>query len=175
MAKFDVKEGALWGLMLLAAGGLLYVGFLQGEVKLGGEAPPLALRGEDGAVVDIQGDRGKVVVLNFYATWCPPCRAEIPDFARVWSAEEAKGDVRLYGVVFESGTPEESVAKSRQMGVNYPILQGNGPVAERYVLRSYPTTVIIDPHGHLVDRVEGTLSEGELRERIAAARAGHDH
>lgn len=147
--------------------------FQQERMELGGEAPPLALRDETGAVVDIADARGDVVVLNFYATWCPPCRKEIPDFSRVWDARADGEGLRLYGVVFESGTDAEAVAASRKLGITYPILLGSGPVAERYHLRSYPTTVIIDPHGHVVDRVEGAITEAALRERIASARQAH--
>ncbi len=67
------------------------------SAQVGKQAPEFSLKNKDGKEVSLASLKGKVVVLNFWATWCPPCRAEIPDFKRVYSAYKDKG-VEIIGV-----------------------------------------------------------------------------
>lgn len=125
-----------------------------------------------GAVIDMSQKRGRVVVLNVYATWCPPCRAEIPDFS-TFHADMAKAGapVDVYGVVYESGPPEEALAVSRKLGVTYPVLQGNPTLVERFGLHIYPTTLVINPSGVVTGHAEGQVDYNWLSERVSEASA----
>lgn len=108
--------------------------------------------------------RGKIVVLNFWATWCAPCLREIPEFKR-WQAEFASQDLQFVGIAVDDAL---SVAKYLQDNpVNYPILlaEQTGPVFARQlgnVIDAVPFTVIIDQQGRVVHRQPAELSRAQF-------------
>jgi thiol-disulfide isomerase/thioredoxin len=167
MTRISPRELMLW-IGVLGMAGLFAWGSTQGhhhDDQLNQPAPALALRADDGQVVDLESLRGQTVVLNFYANWCPPCRQEIPELAAF--AQEAQGrPIQVYGVLFESGPPQEAIPATRKLGVTWPVLLGNQGVADRYALHSYPTTVIINPDGVLTTRHEGVVTKDLLWDRV---------
>jgi peroxiredoxin len=118
-----------------------------------GSAPLFTLTGIDGASHSLADLRGKVVVLDFWATWCPPCKQEIPDFISLQTQYGPRG-VQIVGIGLDE--PEKLAAFARQTGMNYPVLLGTQDVAMRYGgIEGIPTTFVIDKNGKIVNRFEG--------------------
>jgi cytochrome c biogenesis protein CcmG/thiol:disulfide interchange protein DsbE len=121
--------------------------------ELAGPAPPFTLADLNGKPVSLSDFRGKVVVLDFWATWCPPCRAEIPDFIDLQKEYGSQG-VQIVGIALDE--PEKVLAFARQNGMNYPVLLGSDEVSMKYGgIEGIPTTFIIDRDGKIVNRFEG--------------------
>ena len=101
--------------------------------------------------------RGKVVLLNFFATWCPPCRKEIPELIKIYQQNKKKGLVIL-GISLDAEEPS-FVLKNfvRVMKIPYPILIGTEEVAEDYRISGVPITLIINKEGKIVKRFEGLV------------------
>jgi cytochrome c biogenesis protein CcmG/thiol:disulfide interchange protein DsbE len=115
--------------------------------------------------------RGTPVVLNFWASWCDPCRAEAPVLQRAWSRERARG-VLFLGLNMQDIT-DDAHAFTRAARVTYPSLRdrSNG-VAHRWGVTGLPETFFLSAQGRVVGHVIGAVSPGQLAAGIAAARAG---
>lgn len=166
-----------WGLLALAALGV--VGFalfrsseggvsVEGDVSLGAEAPQVEMAGfEDDGTVTLAQFEGKPLVMNFWASWCPPCIAEMPDFEKVF--QDVKDDVQFLGVN-QSDNHSAAADLVARTGVTYPLASDpNGEVFAAFGGAGMPTTVFIDADGRVVDVVTGQLTEDQLREKIAAS------
>ena len=120
---------------------------------LAGAAPAFTLTNLDGKSVSLSDFRGKVVVLDFWATWCPPCRREIPDFIDLQKEYGSQG-VQVVGIALDE--PDKVQAFARQNGMNYPVLLGSDEISMRYGgIEGIPTTFVIDKSGKIVNRFEG--------------------
>ncbi len=114
--------------------------------------------------------QGQVLVLNFWATWCTPCREEMPGFVRLQARWQDKG-VRFVGIA--SDEPAKVAAFGRELAINYPLWVGEGEVMElsRRLgnrLGVLPHTAIVDRHGRVVDTRIGIYSEPALESRLKA-------
>jgi thiol-disulfide isomerase/thioredoxin len=110
--------------------------------------------------------RGKAVLLNFWATWCAPCKIEMPWFVDLQTQYAAQG-LQVIGVAMDdSGEP--AIAKfAKEMGVNYPVLIGKEAVGDAYGgVEFLPTTFFIDRQGKIVDRVFGLVGHNEIEEDV---------
>jgi cytochrome c biogenesis protein CcmG/thiol:disulfide interchange protein DsbE len=128
-----------------------------------GPAPPLALPGLDGNRIDLAALRGKVVAVNFWASWCGPCVMEIPELAEVWT-EHRDRCFELLGVAEESAR-EDVVRMARS--IPYPVLvderaEALGP----WGVQGYPRTVLVDAEGNVRQVFQGALSKRRLEEAI---------
>jgi len=108
--------------------------------------------------VSLSDFRGKVVLLNFFATWCPPCRQEIPELAKIYQQNKKRGLVILGISLDTDGVPFILNSFVKRMKIPYPILIGTGEVAEDYQVFGIPTTFLIDKEGKIVKRFEGVVS-----------------
>jgi peroxiredoxin len=130
--------------------------------------PDFTLRDLDGKAHKLSDYRGKVVVLNFWATWCPPCRAEMPSMERTYAALNKK-PFTIIGV--EVGEEWETVQTFvAQTGVSYPILlDTDSSVSHKWSVVGLPTSYIIDPQGRVVDVIVGgrDWSTPAMRDRLA--------
>ncbi len=107
-----------------------------------------------------------IVVLNFFGTWCPPCRMEIPDFVKVSKEYESKG-VQFIGILCERQYIDEKIKKFiKTYKIKYPVLMATHEVLKDYQIRAYPTTFIIDKKGYIIKKHLGLLLEKDLKEII---------
>jgi cytochrome c biogenesis protein CcmG/thiol:disulfide interchange protein DsbE len=127
--------------------------------KIGGPAPNFSLRRIDGAgKLDLASLRGKAVVLNFWASWCVPCKGEAAMLEQAWKQYRSQGVVFL-GVDYHDVTSDARTFLTRH-DITYPTVQdGSGAVGDRYGLTGVPETYFIDRRGRLVgSHVIGTIT-----------------
>lgn len=160
-----VRTNALtWGGSILAAVAVFFAMQLlrpQPAVHTAADqsAPDFALVSTDGTVVHLADLRGKPVVINFWATWCAPCRVELPGFA---AFARAHPDVTVLGVAVQSGDRAKLARAKEDLGLGYPILLADDAVVRAYAVDVFPTTVILDEDLHLVRAQAGIVFGWEL-------------
>lgn len=124
----------------------------------------------DGTALDFAQQRGRWLVLNFWATWCAPCVEEIPEL-EAFHRDPRHADVVLVGVNFEPAAPEAVRAFLQRFDVSYPIaLAGIKPVPGLPRVKGLPTTLILDPRGELVRTYVGPLTAAGLEFLLAELR-----
>jgi thiol-disulfide isomerase/thioredoxin len=129
------------------------------------KAPAVALKDLRGRTVRLSDYRGKVVLLNFWATWCPPCRAEMPDLVKM--QREYKGGLQVIGVTYPPQTVGEVRRFTRGLKINYTVALGTKETKALFDQgETLPLTVIIDREGNVVDRIEGILLPEEFEQKI---------
>jgi len=118
------------------------------------KAPDFALVNTDGKQIKLSDYRGKVVILDFWATWCPPCREEIPDFVEL--QKEYAFDLQILGVSLDTDTKADVKPFIKKYKMNYPVLFGTMEVVRDYGdIQSIPTTFVIDQEGNIVNSFIG--------------------
>lgn len=137
----------------------------------GKPAPDFELKDLDGNTVHLSDLRGKAVVLNFWATWCPPCRTEIPWFIELQEKYRSQG-LQIVGVSMDESGKNAVVPFAREVGINYKLLIGDSQVSEMYGgVYSLPTTFYIGRDGKVFEYVPGLISHYEVEQNIKAALA----
>jgi thiol-disulfide isomerase/thioredoxin len=130
------------------------------------EAPALALKDLRGRTVRIGDYRGKVVLLNFWATWCPPCRAEMPDLVR-WQRQYRSKGLQVIGITYPPTELRAVRRFIRGIGVNYPVLLGAEETKLLFDLgETLPFTVVIDREGKIRDKIEGIILPEEFEQKV---------
>jgi len=131
-------------------------------------APDFSLSTPNGETFTLSELRGKAVLVNLWATWCPPCRAEMPDMQKLYDEYKDQGFVVLAVNMTYQDNPAAIVPFVQENGLNFPILiEETGKVAEQYELRSLPSSFFIDRNGIIQEVViGGPMSEALLRTRI---------
>jgi peroxiredoxin len=138
------------------------IGKAQGNAK----AANFSLKTSDGKVIELAKLKGKVVLVNFWATWCPPCRAEIPDFMKVYSEYKSKG-LEMIGISVDQDGWEAVTPFLKKNPINYPIVVDDGSVAKSYGnIEAIPTTIIVDKNGNIVARHVGGMSKAQLERSL---------
>ncbi len=130
------------------------------------KAPQFELRDVNGRTVRLSAYQGKVVLINFWATWCPPCRAEMPDLVRL-QRKHAKQGLQIIGITY----PPERTARvrrfARSLKVNYPIILGTREIKARFSSEeTLPLTVVINRDGTVSEIISGILLREEFDEKI---------
>lgn len=134
-------------------------------VKAGRAAPDFALADIHGREYRLADFRGKPVVLNIWATWCPPCRYEIPDI--IAFAEDHAGDVVVLSISVDE-VAAEAAAFAQEYGMNYPVLLDDGEAASSYIAASpgIPQTYFIDAEGLVQGHIYGAAGRDLFEERL---------
>jgi thiol-disulfide isomerase/thioredoxin len=136
------------------------------EGLAGDSAPVFELYDDSGRAVSLDRYRGRIVVMNLWATWCPPCRAEMPDLQRLESAYGRRGLAVI--AVNEGESPQRARAFAESLGIQFPIwIDASQRYGRTYAALGLPTTVILDRRGIVVRGFDGALT---LPEMIAAVR-----
>jgi thiol-disulfide isomerase/thioredoxin len=132
----------------------------RGSVKLlkeRPEIPPFTAADLDGKRVSLGALRGKVVIVNFWATWCPPCREEIPDLIALQN--KYRDRLQIIGVSQDSGSLEEVRRFAAAHGMNYPTIMSTPEIEQLFPgIYALPTSFILDRDGHLAQKHIGQLS-----------------
>ncbi len=112
-------------------------------------APDFTLTSTDGKTISLSGYRGKVVIVDFFATWCPPCQAEIPDYIKLYS-EYRKDGFQMLGISVDQGGLNAVRPFMKKYGVNYPVMLATDEIVSAYGgIRGIPTTFVIDKEGRV--------------------------
>lgn len=127
----------------------------------GQQAPSFTVASLSGGSSELAAHRGRIVVMNLWATWCPPCRAEMPDLQRLSDAYKSR-NVDVLGV--DQGESAERVASfAKSLGIRYPILlDQNQQYGRVYAALGLPTTVVVDPNGVVAKAFDGPLSYDQM-------------
>lgn len=141
---------------------------------IGYTAPDFALNDLGGATVRLSDYRGRVVLLNFWATWCGPCRIEMPALQAL-EEDYAERGLRVVSVAGDFEGARRVAPFVAEMGVHFPaLLDADGRVQDQYLVRMLPTTLILDRQGTVVYKFVGFFdwNRQEYRERIERLLAG---
>ena len=158
--------GAAWTLMSADKAGVSTAGKIPAPQE-GFLAPDFTLERLDGEEIRLSDLRGKVVLLNFWATWCPPCRSEMPAFQEAYVDYEEEGFVILAVNATRQDTPEKVVDFIAEYGLSFPIvLDETGEVNQLYLVQSLPTSFFIDEEGIIQEVVIGGIAEAMVRARV---------
>jgi thiol-disulfide isomerase/thioredoxin len=132
-----------------------------------GSAPNFTLEDIAGNAVNLADLKGKVVMLDFWATWCPPCRASIPGLERLHRTYGPKGLVIL-AISLDQGDWDSVKSFLTEYGITYTVLKGTEEVSDRYMVRSIPMIVMVDREGSVRKRLIGYGVEEEVEKEIKA-------
>lgn len=141
------------------------------KVAVGQKAPDFALRDLDGKVVQLSDFHGKTVVLNFWASWCPPCRAEMPDLLEIYEQRLSEDNFVVLAVDKRTEDTDDAVRDFvEEFGLTFPVVfDDTDEIFERYEVRGLPSTFFIDRDGVIRARTLGPVFGNLLPDGIASA------
>src|SRR5437762_12852054 len=145
---------------------VLFLSSVAGSAQISRPAPDLRLKAIDGHLFDLSEYKGKVVLINFWATWCPPCRQEIPELIKLQRKHRRQG-LQIIGVT----NPPQDLRQVRRFGrrvkINYPIALGTKETKLLFAAtETLPITIVIDPQGKVRDVIEGIMYRDEFDEKV---------
>ena len=154
---------------LIIGGALLVWGLYDANLHPIPVAPSFTFTAYDGTILRSADLRGKVVVINFWASWCRPCAAEAPTLAAIWQDYQNRPDqaVVFMGVA-QGDTSESAQAFIREYGLKYANGPDNG-IVSTFGVQGLPTTFIIDRQGYIRDTLFSVIDPDDLRNRIDTA------
>ncbi|HUO16786.1 MAG TPA: redoxin domain-containing protein [Verrucomicrobiae bacterium] len=163
--------------------GMLYFGFhaarrsssetsdnsFSGGPSLLKPAPDFTLQSLTGSNLRLSDLRGKAVLLNFWATWCGPCKIEMPWFVELQDEYGSQG-LQIVGVAMDDSSKEDIAKFAKEMGVNYPVLLGKEAVGDEYGgVPALPESFFIGRDGKIVDKIIGLKGKAEIEDAIKKA------
>jgi|GraSoiStandDraft_15_1057317.scaffolds.fasta_scaffold00745_6 thiol-disulfide isomerase/thioredoxin len=132
-------------------------------------APDFSLESLEGKTMRLSDFRGKAVLLNFWATWCGPCKIEMPWFVELQQKYGSQG-LQVVGVAMDDASKEDIAKFAKEMGVNYPVLIGKEAVGDSYGgIPALPETFFIGRDGKVVDKILGLRGKAEIEDAIKKA------
>ncbi len=160
----------------IVAAAMLYFGFHMARrsgpppaITKSGPAPDFTLQSLDGQSMRLSDLRGKAVLLNFWATWCSPCKIEMPWFIELQKQYGAQG-LQIVGVAMDDSSKEDIAKFAKDMGVNYPVLLGKEAVGEAYGgVPALPESFFIGRDGKIVDKIIGLRGKADIEDSIKKA------
>lgn len=165
------RRVAPWVLLVVGIYWIAVPGGPAAEFPLGATLPDLALEVSDGSHLQLppprEDPKPRVLVLNFWATYCAPCRAEAPMFTAL---SEGSKDVRVIGLGIEGFPTPELLRAAQELGMRYPMVAADLEVLRKLRVRAVPTTYVIARDGVITLSRVGAVTRGELDKAIASAR-----
>lgn len=129
------------------------------------KAPEFSLKGVDGKTVKLSDYKNKVILIDFWATWCPPCRKGIPDLIEL--QKEYKNDLVVLGISVDSDTKPDVPGFIKNYGINYTVVYGDQATAKLFGgVSGIPTSFLIDKKGNIVDKHVGLVPKETLANGI---------
>ena len=128
-------------------------------------APDFRLQDSNGTTIRMSALKGKVVLLDFWATWCAPCKLEIPWFMEFQETYATKG-LAAVGVAMDDEGWKTVKPYLKDHPINYPILVGDAPFAKRYTVTALPVTLLIDRKGKIAARHDGLVDKAVVENEI---------
>ena len=130
------------------------------------KAPDFNLKDQYGVVHSLENYKGKVIFLSFWATWCPPCKKEMPDIENIYKEYgENKKDVVILGVNSEKENEVKKFLKDK--GYTFPtVIDENSEVMRKYFIQAFPTSFVIDKEGNIYGYVMGGLTKEQIKQVI---------
>ncbi|MBI5212940.1 MAG: TlpA family protein disulfide reductase [Nitrospirae bacterium] len=166
-----MKKTLVLSVVFLLMGFYLYpatksrIAFAGGRPAANETAPKFSLIDLHGKRVSLSDFRGKVVLINFWADWCPPCKMEIPGFQRVYEAYKGRG-FAVIGISIDDVEP----SFIKDMGITYPVVMADDKVVKDYGnVSGIPISFLIGKDGRMVKKIMGIYFEGTLREDVENA------
>ena len=162
----------------LIAAGMLYFGLHMARQSASGRpmglgygtpAPDFTLQSVDGKTVRLSEFKGKAVLVNFWATWCGPCKIETPWLVEFQNQYRAQG-LQIVGVAMDDSGKDEIARFAKDMGMNYPVLLGKEAVGDAYGgVPALPESFFVGRDGKIVDKIMGIEGKAELESAIKKA------
>ena len=136
------------------------------------KAPDFSLYTLDGTQIKLSDYKGKAVILDFWATWCPPCRRGIPDLISM--KDEFKDELVIIGISLDQpATQKDLPAFIENYGINYPVVIGTMEVVTAYGnIQAIPTSFIIDKNGNIVNKHVGLVPKSQLVDEVKSVISG---
>jgi peroxiredoxin len=128
-----------------------------GAATAGQAAPDFTLKDLSQKKIKLSDYKGKVLILNFFATWCPPCRVEIPELVKIYQENQAKGLIVLSIALDTDGIPQVLNKFVKDMKIPYPVLVGSMSMVDQYQISGVPTTLVITREGKIHKRYDGLV------------------
>jgi thiol-disulfide isomerase/thioredoxin len=169
--KITTRSLSSFGIAVLFAGALLALAIpslrplFRSSAADASRAPVWELKDPDGKPVKSSDFDGKVVILDFWATWCPPCKAEIPGFIELQEKYGEKGLV-VVGVSLDEHGSSKVKQFMEEFGMNYPVVMGNIKMMEDFGGEGIPTTFVIDRGGKIVAKHVGFAPKEAFEKEI---------
>jgi cytochrome c biogenesis protein CcmG/thiol:disulfide interchange protein DsbE len=127
-----------------------------------GPAPPFAVKDLKGDTLTLSSYKGKVLILNFWATWCPPCRREIPDFIEAYRQLKDEG-LEIIGLSVDEASAPALLEWVSKTGINYPVALATPEIVRDYEPGEFiPATIVIDPDGRIRYRQSSLMDKATL-------------
>ena len=166
-----IGSAAIIAIALLVAY-LVYAGDTQGSTRtassIGSRVPALAVPSLSGKSMTLRDFDGDVVLVNLWASWCPPCRAEMPDLQRLWNTNRSR-HVAIVGIN-EGESPQRAHEFADALGVRFPVLVDEEQRFGRtYAALGLPTSVLIDRHGVVLRTFDGALTYAQMQSALDGA------
>lgn len=130
------------------------------------KASNFTLKSTDGKEIKLSDYKGKIVILDFWATWCGPCRRGVPELISI--QKEFKDDVVIIGISLDAESTKDDIKPfMKEMGINYPIVYGDDKVVTDFGgIEAIPTSFVIDRQGNIVDQHVGLVSKDVFTNKI---------
>jgi peroxiredoxin len=164
----------MWIIIVLAAGIYLFplvqnrFAFAQSRPSAHETAPDFLLRDLGGRNIHLSDYKGKVVLVNFFASWCPPCKMEIPGFEKMYTSHQDRG-FAVIGI----GLDDVSPSFINEMGITYPVVAANDNVVSDYGnISSIPVSFLVGKDGRIIKKIMGMYFETSMRNDVENALKG---